>query len=70
MIENTRIAQCAREYKLPARVARAENVEIVGKPMIAWAIENLDSIGPDLKFVFLVNGPEARTYSYEHIFET
>ena len=44
-------------------------IEIVGKPMIAWAIENLDSIGPDLKFVFLVNGPEARTYSYEHIFD-
>jgi dTDP-glucose pyrophosphorylase len=44
-------------------------IEIVGKPMIAWAIENLDTIGSDLKFVFLVNGPEARTYSYEHIFD-
>lgn len=43
-------------------------IEISGRPMIAWAIENLGSIHPDLKFVFVASETEARQYSYERIF--
>lgn len=44
-------------------------IEIGSRPMISWAIDNLNSIRPDLRFIFVANEAEARQYSYAHIFD-
>jgi dTDP-glucose pyrophosphorylase len=40
-------------------------IEIAGRPMIDWAIQNLKSLAPDPHFVFVVMQQEALKFSYE-----
>ncbi len=44
-------------------------IEVAGKPMILWAIENMKSLGGDTHFLFLVDQQDAVKYSYERIFD-
>jgi NDP-sugar pyrophosphorylase family protein len=44
-------------------------IEIGGRPMIAWAIDNLATAAPEARFVFVAGEAEARRYSYESIFD-
>ncbi|WEX74859.1 glycosyltransferase family 2 protein [Sinorhizobium numidicum] len=44
-------------------------IEVAGKPMIQWAIENMKSLGAETRFLFVVDQQEAVRYSYERIFD-
>ena len=42
-------------------------IEIVNRPMIAWAVENLQALEGENKFIFVTMHDEAVRYSYEHV---
>ncbi|THK35505.1 nucleotidyl transferase [Ensifer sp. MPMI2T] len=44
-------------------------IEVAGKPMIQWAIDNMKSLGAETRFLFIVDQQEAVRYSYERIFD-
>jgi len=44
-------------------------IEVAGRPMIDWAIDNLAHIAPEVKFVFIASREEAKRFSYERIFD-
>jgi NDP-sugar pyrophosphorylase family protein len=44
-------------------------IEVAGRPMISWAIENLAGVAPEVHFVFVASREEARRYSYHRIFD-
>lgn len=43
-------------------------IEIGGKPMIAWVLENLKSISADTKFFFVASQEDAFKFSYKKVF--
>lgn len=43
-------------------------IEIAGRPMIAWVLDNLKSLGPNVRFVFVALEDEAISFSFEKIF--
>lgn len=44
-------------------------IDVAGKPMMQWVIENFKSLGHDTRFCFIVDQEEAVKYSYERIFD-
>jgi len=42
-------------------------IEIANRPMIAWAVENLQALEGDKRFIFVAMQDEAVKYSYEHV---
>lgn len=53
----------ADEYAYPKPM-----IEIAGRPMIDWAIQNLDTFSTNATFVFVALAAEATRYSYEGLF--
>lgn len=43
-------------------------IEIGGRPMIAWVIDNLKTLSKNLHFYFVASTEEARAFSYEKVF--
>jgi dTDP-glucose pyrophosphorylase len=44
-------------------------IEIAGRPMVDWAVQNLKTLSGEARFVFVVMQAEAARYSYEGLFD-
>jgi len=42
-------------------------VEVAGKPMIQWVIENLNQISDDINFIFIVNDHDCRKFHLDNV---
>lgn len=52
----------AEDYPFPKPL-----IEIHNRPMISWAIENLQALEGDNRFIFIAMQDEAMRYSYDHV---